>query len=291
MVVQQDGRSAGSAHPLRSARRAAAVAAALAGVVAGAAGCGGGARAGERGSDPVEAVRDAPDRLVREGGSRARTSMQMASGGTRVTIRGAGSYDYRAGLGRLQVRLPQDAAGAQEHRPITELLAPGALYMKNRGAGVPADKWVRLDTASLNDGNLVTGGATDPLVAAELLRGARGVTYVGRSDVAGVATRHYRGRVDLAAAARAASAGNRKALAAAVKGFGSAPVPFDVYLDDAGLIRKITHRFRFAEQQAPGQPKKDVDVASTTLFYGFGRPAEVELPDKKDIYAGKVAER
>ncbi|MFD8573273.1 hypothetical protein [Streptomyces sp. NPDC059639] len=291
MVVQQDGRSTGPANPMSSARRAAVVAVALAGVVAGVAGCGGGARAGDRGTDPAEAVRDAPDRLVREGGSRARTSMQMASGGTRVTIRGEGVYDYRAGLGQLRVRLPQDAAGAQEHRPITELLAPGALYMKNRGAGVPADKWVRLDTASLNDGNLVTGGATDPLAAAELLRGAREVTYVGESDVAGVPTRHYKGRIDLAAAARAASAGNRKALGAAVKGFGTSPVPFDVYLDDDGLIRKITHRFSFAEQQAAGRPKKDVDVASTTLLYGFGRPAKIELPDKKDIFAGKVAEQ
>ncbi|MBO1338034.1 hypothetical protein [Streptomyces sp. VRA16 Mangrove soil] len=282
MVVQQHG---------GPVRRAAATAAALAGVVAGAAGCGGGAEAGDRGGDPAKAVHDAPDRLIREGSSQARTSMQMASGGTRVTIRGEGVYDYRDGLGQLRVRLPQDAAGTQEHRPITELLAPGALYMKNRGAGVPADKWVRVDTAGLNDGNLVTGGATDPLAAAELLRGAREVTYVGESDVAGVPTRHYKGRIDLGVAAKAATAGNQKALAAAAKGFGSSPVPFDVYLDDEGLIRKITHRFRFAEKPAGATKKRNVDVASTTLLFGFGKPAEVRLPDKRDVFAGKVAEQ
>ncbi|MET9495808.1 hypothetical protein [Streptomyces sp. NPDC006552] len=250
------------------------------------AGCGG-AEAGDQGADPAHAVRRAADRLVREGSSQASTSMEMASGGTRVTIRGTGVYDYRKGVGKLTVRLPQDAAGAQEHRPITELLSPGALFMKNRGAGVPADKWVRVATASLTDGNLVTGGATDPLAAAELLRGARGVSYAGESDLAGVRTRHYTGTVDVAVAARAASAGTRQALAAAAKGFARKPVPFDVYLDDDGLIRKIRHRFSFAN----AQEKKDIAVASTTLLYGFGEPAGVRLPRKKDIFAGEVAEK
>ncbi|MFJ8827417.1 hypothetical protein ACIREE_37330 [Streptomyces sp. NPDC102467] len=270
----------------RPTRRAAA-ALATAGIVAGTAGCGGGAAAGDRTADPARVVRQAADRLVREGSSQARTSMEMASGGTRVTVRGTGVYDYRRGLGELKVQLPQDAAGAQEHRPITELLAPGALFMKNRGAGVPADKWVRVETASLTDGNLVTGGATDPLAAAELLRGAHAVTYVGESDIAGVRTRHYKGTVDLLVAAKAASAGNKGAIAAAAKGFGASPVPFDVYLDDEGLIRKVRHRFSFAN----AQEKKDVAVASTTLLYGFGKPASVRLPRKKDIYAGRVAEK
>ncbi|GAA2293975.1 hypothetical protein OKJ48_07085 [Streptomyces kunmingensis] len=270
----------------RPAKRAAAAVAA-AGIMACAAGCGGGAEAGERSADAAHVVRRAADRLVREGSSQASTSMEMASGGTRVTIRGSGVYDYRKGLGKLKVRLPQDAAGAQEHRPITELLAPGALFMKNRGAGVPADKWVRVETASLTDGNLVTGGATDPLTAAELLRGARKVSYVGESDIAGVPTRHYRGTVDLGTAAKAASAGNKGSIAAAAKGFGKGPVPFDVYLDDEGLIRKVRHRFSFAN----AQEKKDIAVASTTLLYGFGEPASVRLPRKKDIFAGEVAER
>ncbi|WP_372341374.1 hypothetical protein [Streptomyces sp. CC224E] len=285
MVGQQHGSSAARA-AAPQARTAVAVVAA-ASVVAGVGGCAGGAEAGGRNADPTQTVRQAADRLVREGSSRARTSMEMASGGTRVTIHGDGGYDYRKGLGELRVRLPQDAAGAEEHRPITELLAPGALYMKNRGAGVPADKWVRVDTTTLTDGNLVTGGATDPLAAAELLRGARNVTERGESAIAGVRTRHYHGDVDLAAASKAASAVHKGAFAAAAKGFRKKDrVPFDVYLDDEGLIRKVTHRFSFAN----GRPKKDVAVASTTLYREFGKPVKVRLPAKRDIFAGKVAD-
>ncbi|MFE2735285.1 hypothetical protein [Streptomyces sp. NPDC059349] len=276
----------------RAARAVAA--AATVGLMGLATGCSAAAEAdNESPAESAAAVHDAADRLVREGSSKARTSLEMASGGTRVTIRGEGVYDYRARVGQLKVVLPQDPSGAEEHRPITELLVPGALYMKNRGAGVPADKWVRVDTATMSDGNLVTGGATDPLAAAELLRGARKVTYVGESELAGTEVRHYRGTVDMAAAARAASPASRQSLAAAAKGFAKDQVPFDVYLDDEGRIRKVCHRFSFVNTKVTaagkGGKREVVDVASTTLLDGFGISANIELPDTKDIFAGKIA--
>ncbi|MGW6543097.1 hypothetical protein ACWGBH_09600 [Streptomyces massasporeus] len=274
----------------RYRRAGAAVVAAglLAGAGLGAAGCSGGdAVAGDsRGGDPVVTLRKAADRLIGAGSSKARTSMEMAAGGTRVTIRGAGVYDYRKRMGRLKVLLPQDPAGVAERRPITELLAPGALFMKNRGAGVPADKWVRVDTRTLSDGNLVTGGATDPFTAAEVLLGTRTATYVGRTEVAGTKVRHYRGTAHLGDAARRATDGNKGPLKAAAGGFATAEVPFDAYLDDEGRIRKIRHRFSFLN----GQQKSPVAVASTTLLYDFGASVRVRLPRTEDIYAGKIAE-
>ncbi|MCT9003683.1 hypothetical protein [Streptomyces rhizosphaerihabitans] len=277
MVAQQQG---------RAVVVAAFVAAGL--VVCGTGCSGGGAAADDvrAGSGTVETLRRAVAVLERAGSSKASTSMEMATGGTRVTIRGQGVYDFSKQTGRLKVLLPQDPAGAAEHRPITELLAPGALFMKNRGAGVPADKWVRVATAGLTDGNLVTGGATDPYAAAELLRGARAVTYVGKTELAGIPVRHYRGTADLDIAARDASEGQRPALRAAAKGFATAEVPFDAYLDDQGRLRKVRHRFSFVN----GQRKGTVAVASTILLYDFGSPAAVRLPDSSDIYTGKIAE-
>lgn len=272
----------------RLRRAGGAVVAACVGLV-GVSGCsqdGGGSADARAGGDAVEVLHQAADALVSAGSSKARTSMEMATGGTRVTIRGEGVYDYRVRMGQLKVLLPQDPAGKSEHRPITELLAPGALFMKNRGAGVPADKWVRVDTGTLSDGNLVTGGVTDPLLAAEVLRGARAATYVGRTEVAGAAVRHYRGVADLRVAAQGASDGNKGPLAAAAKGFATARVPFDVYLDDDGRIRKVRHRFSFVN----GQQKGTVAVASTTLLYDFGVATDVRLPKEQDIYAGKIAE-
>jgi hypothetical protein len=236
--------------------------------------------------DPVDLLHRAAPALVRAGSSKARTEMEMATGGTRVTIRGEGVYDYGRQLGRLRVLLPHDPAGRSEHRPITELLAPGALFMKNRGAGVPADKWVRVDTGTLSDGNLVTGGATDPFAAAEVLRGTRTASFVDETEVDGTRVRHYRGTADLTTASRAASEGNRASLRAAAEGFATARVPFDAYLDDEGRIRKIRHRFSFVN----GARQGTIAVASTTLLYDFGVPVDVRLPRPEDIYAGKIAE-
>ncbi|OEJ32983.1 hypothetical protein [Streptomyces subrutilus] len=234
-------------------------------------------------ADAAAVVRGAADTLTKAGSARARTAMEMATGGTRVTIRGEGGVDFKNRMGQLLVMLPADVKGKAEHRPITELLVPGALYMKNRGAGVPDDKWVRVDTTTLADGNLVTGGATDPLVAAELLRGVQEVTYVGETEVAGTKVRHYRGTTDIGRAAASASAEVRGALEAAAKGFSKDTVPFDAYLDEEGRLRKVRHRFTYVNNGV-------IDVSSTTLLYGFGTPVTVVLPASGDIYAGKIAE-
>ncbi|MGW2207760.1 hypothetical protein [Streptomyces sp. NPDC001781] len=260
------------------------------GLGAGASGCSGNgaAAAGVNGAggEPVAVLRHAADALRAAGTARATTSMEMATGGTRVTVRGRGVYDFERRLGELTVVLPADPTGTPEHRPITELLAPGALFMKNRGAGVPAGKWVRVEAATALDGNLVTGGATDPYAAAEVLRGTRTASYVGRTSVGGAAVRHYRGTADLAGAARAASAGNRAPLAAAAKGFATAEVPFDVYLDDEGRVRKLRQRFSFVN----GRRAAAVAVTSTTLLHAFGTEVDVTLPRDADIYAGRLAE-
>lgn len=254
---------------------------------------------GRPSSSAGEVVRAAPDVLTKYGTSKTRTSMTMASGGTRIAVDGKGSFNYRKRLGQLTVRLPEGTSGAQpgERRPVTEIVVPQSLYMKNRGAGVPEDKWVRVDTTSLADGNLVTAGATDPVSAAELLRGARKVTYEGRRKVGGESVRFYRGTVDLPAAARGATPHWRDQLAAAAKGFSRSAVPFDAYIDGQGRLRKIRHEFTFSggAQGKPGGTEsggsggQEVAVSSTTWFYGFGVPVRVVMPEPSDIYAGKIA--
>lgn len=59
-------------------------------------------------------------------------------------------------------------------------------------------------------------------------------------------------------------------------------MPFDAYLDEAGRLRKVRHRFTFANE-GPA-----VQVVSTTLLFGFGVPVNVHLPDDRDIYTGQI---
>ncbi len=248
--------------------------------------------AGPAAVDPVRAlaaVRHAPVALGRAGGARVRTSMETVSGGTRLTIRGQGVYDFARPVGRLTVLLPEGAAGTTGRRPITEVFTPGALYMKNRGAGVPAGKWVRLDTAGLADGDLLTSGATDPLAAAELLGGAREVAYAGDERIGGTPVAHYWGTVDLDRAARAAPARDRGALAAAAKGFSTGTVAFDAYLDERGRPRVL--RYRFAPPTAGSREPmaSPMTVVSSVELFSFGPRPGIALPAPGEIYAGTVA--
>ncbi len=153
--------------------------------------------------------------------------------------------------------------------------------MKNRGAGVPADKWVRVDTTALDDGNLVTGGATDRPPRPNCC-GAPGRSRTSARPISRGEGRPLPGVADIARAARAASPQVRGALAAAAKGFSDDAVPFDAYLDGEGRLRKVRHRFNFSNQG------RTVAVSSTTLLYGFGVPVRVVLPDRRDLYDGKV---
>lgn len=259
-------------------------------LLAGLLGAGGCARAGapaERTVPGPEQVRRAAATLAASGTSKVRTAMETASGGTRVTLEGAGVFDYVQRTGRLRVSLPPGASGARagERRTVTEVLAPGALYMKNRGAGVPQGKWVRVGTEQAPDGNLVTAGATDPLVAAELLRGARGVTLRAVERRNGVRVWHFTGTAALARAVRAAPAGARKQLAAAERAFARTHVPFDAYLDGQGRLREVTHRFSYTG----GEGTAGVPVSSTVRLHGFGTAVRVAAPARGEIYSGRVA--
>jgi hypothetical protein len=231
-------------------------------------------------------VRGAADVLRRWGSSRTRTSMRMATGGTLVTIVGRGRFDYVGRRGRLWVTLPETAR--IEQGPITELVVPGALYMRNRGAGLPPEKWVRVETDRLADGDLVTGGATDPVAAAELLRGARDVAFVGTAVVGGVRTRHYRGTADLWLASRRAPGTSARALRAAARSFTASRVPFDAYLDGEGRLRRVRQEFQFRSVSGVEGVSDDVTVVSVTELYDFGVPVAFAVPRGSDIYRGKI---
>ncbi|MBW1603347.1 hypothetical protein JJV70_14805 [Streptomyces sp. JJ66] len=255
-----------------------------------------------RDGDARQRVRGAADALVRAGSSDVRTGMELLSGGTRLTIRGVGVFDYARRRGLLEVSLPDG-----RERPVTQVIAPGSLFMKHRGAGVPADKWVEVDPRRLADGNLVTNGATDPLTAAALLRGATSVRYAGAGEARGEPVRRYTGTTDAAAAARAATDGVRAQLAAAAKGFSSGAVPFEVWLDGRGLPRLLRYTFAFADSTGAGRgtgegpeegsgegsgesaAEEPVEVVSTNELHGFGRRVAVRLPPPAEVYRGTIA--
>ncbi|MFJ2868621.1 hypothetical protein [Kitasatospora sp. NPDC087314] len=279
---------------LRSAAGAALLAAALAGLSAGcAAGSGGGSSDQQSGApdqlaaDPLTAVRNAADITGRTGSAHVATELLTESSEKKAAFTGTGGYDYVKRIGRLEVQVPPGAATTGK---IVEVVLPGTVYLQNSGAKVPEGKWVKLDVRQLPDGNLVSGGATDPATAAGALRGAQKADAVGTETVDGVSLHHYRGTLDLAKAADATGGRGGDGLRMGAQTFTVKEVPYDAWLDDQGRLHKVVEVFTFAGVAGSKEAKDQVKVTSTTSLTDFGKPVEAAEPAASDIYAMKPTE-
>jgi hypothetical protein len=105
--------------------------------------------------------------------------------------------------------------------------------------GHEPDDWVRAriaDVTAAGAENDALALALDPLGPLDLLyRPVGDVTVVGADDIRGVPTRHLRATLDLTGAQAAPSASFEARLVAA----GVDALPVDVWLDDAGVVRRL----------------------------------------------------
>ena len=243
-------------------------------------------------AEPTAAVRAAGSATAKAGTAQVDTVVTMttpavaAHGKTlaqprrTVTMHGTGLFDFAKELGRVDVSTAEGG--------LQEVLTPATLYVRN--ASMSADGslsgqgWQRFDIGRLGDGNLVSGGSTDPAMAVALLGGATpDVRYVGPDTVRGAAVAHYEGTLDLvdAASAAAAPAGDadaaaaKKALVKAAHAFTTTRIPFDAYLDAQGRLRRFVARFQFA---MPNAGDAVAQVTSATELYGFGVHVAESVP-------------
>ncbi len=234
-------------------------------------------------SAAVLAVRKAADVTTNAKSSRTRTTMTMESDQRVFTLTGEGTFDYVRHVGSLVIETPKDSGIAG---PLQEILTPEALYMKNAAPGIPKDKWVRLPIEGLGDGNLVSGGGTDPGTSFEILRGVNDdVVLVGTEKFGKDTVRHYKGTLDIRKAHDLTPPEVRGPLAAALKTFDGSPIPFDAYLDDAGRLRRVQEQFAFQLGPADGaNPAPTAKVISGAELYDFGVVVDVRVPAEQDVY-------
>ena len=200
-----------------------------------------------------------------------------------ATMHGTGSFDFAKGTGGIDLSVPNvPNSGAQE------VMTPSALYVRataaSPSAATSAKGWQEVELAKSPDGSLVTGGAIDPELVFAMLAGIQpGTKYVGPDEVRGVPVAHYQGTLDLQQAANAAAlpgvqpahvAVAKQALGNAARAL-SPKVPFDVYLDAQGRMRRFVGQFTYS---AGGSPQTVVNVTSATELFGFGTPVDVTVP-------------
>lgn len=257
--------------------------------VLGLTGCGGsGDDAGPAGAtgspEAVAAVRAATATTVAAGSSRTRTTMTMKSGDRTVVLTGEGLFDYARRMGTVSLQVPADSGITG---PMQEIVTPEALFMKNATPGVPADKWVRIDVKGLADGNLLSGGSTDPTTSFEILRGVNNDVVPAGPDRSGAdQLKCYKGTLDLKNAHDATPESRRAPLAAALKSFATPTIPFQVCLDDKGRLRKVREEFHLAGGDGAGKGAKQqtATVVSEAELFEFGIAVDVRPPRPEDLY-------
>jgi hypothetical protein len=263
-------------------------------------GAGGAANAVDLHATPVAAVTDSAAATVQAGTAQTDTVVTVANPAVAaqgktpavapqtLTMHGAGLFDFGKQVGSVGLTVPTGA--------LDEVLTPGTVYVRRSAkaatataAAVPASAWSRTATAEVPDGDVISGGVTDPSLIFTMLRSVQpGVREVGQEVVRGVPVVHYQGTLDLAQAAAALSgpaaarnagaadaAADKQALTNAAHAFTTTKVPFDAYLDAQGRLRRFVATFSFLE----GGPTKPVaQVTSATELYGFGTSVTVVTP-------------
>ena len=246
--------------------------------------CSGGS--GTPAADPVAAVQRAALTSAEAGSAKVATDVTMSVGSQTTRFVGTGLFDLAGQIGTITLQ-KTDQNGKPAGSALEEVVTPSSLYLRDDAQGA---KWGEVASTRLADGDLISAGYTNPVLAFALLRGAGGnagpVNFVGRDTIRGVKVTHYSGKLDLTASADAAAGPVKADLGAAAVAFSPHTVPFDVYLDAQGRVCRVTTHYSFPAA-APQQGQ--VLISSTTDLYDFGTPATVGTPGPADLATANPA--
>jgi hypothetical protein len=210
--------------------------------------------------------------------------------GSGVASRGSGVFNTGdRGSGQLKMTV-QSSNG---RFTVDTVSAGNVLYMRSpelEQFGLSREKqWLKLDLAQLarqrgvDLGGLLNANPNPTSALGYLLGSGGDAKKLGRERVRSADTTHYRVTVDLERAASASSGVVQQSLRSALKASGQKTEPFDVWVDDNGLVRKVVYT-----QGANGTPGPVI----TMVFHDFGSHVAITPPpsgsvvDLQDIMQG-----
>lgn len=234
----------------------------------------------------------------------ARMSMTMSFEGGDAdaagTIRIDGAVDMRSGDASMKMSgAGLDAMGigaargpdAVEVRIVDQVMYLGGEGLSEADPSLKGKDWVKFDFQALADrfGGDAGAGSPAPLAQSdlsgtlEMLRGVSGaVEEVGREDVRGVATTHYRAEIDPKRALDEVPAARREKAAKALEKLGDAKFPADVWIDDQDRVRKLTLTVDAGKLDVPGAAQAG-KATITYELYDFGVDVAVTAPPPDEV--------
>lgn len=242
----------------------------------------------------IDPVANAAAKTVESGSSRVEFTISMDAAGESVDMTGSGAFDSRSARGEATYRmqLPMFGEVGMDMRMVgTKVFVrlPEALS----GGLTGGKEWVGVDVGkSLEQAGL--GGLDftqqqDPTQMLQYLRAAStGVTEAGSATVRGVETTRYTGRLDFR---KALDAGiekleltpaerqrARQGMQQMLDQLGGDGVPFEVFVDEDGLLRRMTMDMSMAIEA------ERVSMDMRMDYFDFGVDVNVQAPPASDVY-------
>lgn len=200
-----------------------------------------------------------------------------------IVAHGVGAYNARTGRSRATLAVPLPS-GTQT---ITTVADRRAVYLRSEeiSAGLPPGRtWLGMQPWLGRSQSAALAGNAGTANQLEMMRAvAPDVESVGEEAVRGVATQRYRGSVDLGHYAelldqegKAASARQYEALAKQMP----APVEVEVWVDDAGMARRLREVMILPTES--GKPPVRTDLRMD--LFSFGAAPRVKLPGAHEVF-------
>ena len=248
------------------------------------AGCGGGSTLS---FDPAASAATTSD----TGSAKVAFDTTVNGGGTNLHVTGDGAVDFRDRVASMTFDVGDLLRGSGVPASADEqwtILTNGlVVYMRapTLARQLPgAKEWLKLDVEQLAKSRNVNVGQfrqltqNDPTQMLDYLKAVSGkIDEVGHEDVRGVATTHYRAKVDLDKVADQAPANVRETFRTSIqaleRGLGTHELPVDVWVDSKNLVRRFSQHLTVA---SGGKVDFTVD------FFDFGTPVSVQTPPASD---------
>lgn len=207
------------------------------------------------------------------------------------TLADTGPSRFTVDLSDLLSSLGAGAEEAEAFMPTEMIMVGTLMYMRMPALAdlTSGDKeWIRMDIAEIGkqegidiDALLETSTSQDPTQILSYLRATSdNVQELGREDVRGVETTHYRATVDLRKTVQDVPPELRdeaqRSTDELIEQLGSSSLEIEVWIDAEGLARRFSSDF----------PLPAATGSSATLtfeMYDFGVELDIEVPSEDDV--------
>lgn len=214
-----------------------------------------------------------------------------------MTIAMDGVMNYQSQQGQFTVTSP--GIGGQPGTTTQMIVDKSIVYTQiptENASAFGGKGWLKIDandTAKSSGVDLnALSGDSSPSEGLDMLKSVSDdVTKVGKEDVRGASTTHYKVNLDFAGAAQKETDQAKKdALSNLGQLYGNKPLPADVWIDGDKRIRKMSYDVDLSTLHVPTTEATQAATGSMSFemeFYDFGTEANVTIPPADQVVDSK----